>query len=115
LQPLVVDFVDTLVGGGRLGEKIIAEVEATEESGLVGRSIEELVPASSEAVVLAVQQATGALLVSPRGSLTISRGDILIVFGRERDIEAFARHGREKTADRRARAPLPKTTPLEPV
>ncbi|MDI6857293.1 MAG: hypothetical protein QME71_03145, partial [Dehalococcoidia bacterium] len=78
-------------------------------------SVEELVPASSEAVVLAIQQATGALLVSPRGSLTIGRGDILIVFGRERDIEVFARHGREKTAGGQVRPPLPKTTPPEPV
>lgn len=91
LQPLVVDFVDTLVGGGRLGEKIIAEVEATEESGLIGRSVGELVPASSEAVVLAVQRATGDLVVSPRDSVTVQKGDILIVVGYEADLEPLGR------------------------
>jgi voltage-gated potassium channel len=92
LQPLVVDFVDTLVEGGRLGEKIIAEVEVTEESGLAGRSVGELVPASSEAVVLAVQQATGELVVSPSGSVRVQKGDILVVVGKEEDLALLSQY-----------------------
>jgi voltage-gated potassium channel len=116
LQPLVVDFVDTLIGGGRLGEKIIAELEATEESGLIGRNVGELVPATSEAVVLAVQQATGELVVSPRGSVTVSKGDVLIVVGREPAIEAFTRFRGEKAApDERARAVPSRTADAKPL
>ena len=88
LQPLMVEFIDTLATG-RHGETILAEIEISEESGLAGRTIEDVMHACRESVVLGVQQATGAIQVGPRGSTTLAIGDRLIVLGEEAELEAI--------------------------
>ncbi|MDI6857295.1 MAG: hypothetical protein QME71_03155, partial [Dehalococcoidia bacterium] len=56
-------------------------------------SVEELVPASSEAVVLAIQRSTGDLVLGPSSSATVQKDDILIVVGYEADLEPLFRLG----------------------
>jgi voltage-gated potassium channel len=89
LQPLVVDFIDTLVTG-RHGEQILAELEASNESGLAGMTIEGCFQACPGATVIALQKASGAIQVGPRGSTVLELGDRLIVLGDEADLECLS-------------------------
>ena len=88
LQPLMGEFIDTLATG-RHEEQILAEIEISAESGLGGRTIEDVMQACREAVVLGVQQATGAIQVGPRGATPLEVGDRLIVLGDETELEAI--------------------------
>jgi len=88
LQPLVVEFIDTLARG-RQEEQILAEIDISEESGLGGRTIEDVMQSCQRAVVLGVQRATGAIQVGPRGDTRLKVGDRLIVLGEEAELEAI--------------------------
>ncbi len=88
LQPLVVEFIDVLVRG-RQEAQILAEIEISPESGLGGRTIEDVMHSSRGAVVLGVQRATGAIQVGPRGDTPLEVGDRLIVLGEEAELEAI--------------------------
>ncbi len=88
LQPLVVDFIDTLATGGH-EEQILAEIAISEESGLGGRTVEDVMQSCREAVVLGVQRASGTIQVSPRGGTKLEVGDRLIVMGEEGELEAI--------------------------
>ena len=88
LQPLMVEFIDTLATG-RHGETILAEIEISEGSGLAGRTIEDVMRSCRNATVLGVQQASGQTQVGPRGSQVLEVGDRLIVLGEEAELEAI--------------------------
>jgi len=88
LQPLMVEFIDTLATG-RHEEQILAEIEISEESGLGGRTIEDVMESCRGAVVMGVQRATGTIQVGPRGSTPLEVGDRLIVLGDETELEAI--------------------------
>ena len=88
LQPLMVEFIDTLATG-RHEEQILAEIEISAESGLGGRTIEDVMESCRGAVVLGVQRATGAIQVGPRGTISLEVGDRLIVLGDETELEAI--------------------------
>jgi len=88
LQPLVVEFIDTLARGGQ-EEEILAEIDISQESGLGGRTIEDVMQPCRGAVVLGVQRATGAIQVGPRGDTPLEVGDRLIVLGEEAELEAI--------------------------
>jgi voltage-gated potassium channel len=88
LQPLVVEFIDALARG-RQEEQILAEIEISEESGLGGRTIEDVMQSSRRAAVLGVQRASGAIQVGPRGNTPLEAGDRLIVLGEEGELEAI--------------------------
>jgi voltage-gated potassium channel len=93
LQPLVVDFVDTLVGGGGPGEHIIAEVVATQECGIAGCTLADVLRGTTNANILAIHRATGEIVVGPRDSEVVDIGDRLIVMGLESDLAALAGAG----------------------
>jgi Trk K+ transport system NAD-binding subunit len=84
----MVEFIDTLARGGQ-EEQILAEIEISEESGLGGRTLEDVMQPSSGAVVLGVQRASGAIQVGPRGNTLLDVGDRLIVLGEEPELEAI--------------------------
>jgi voltage-gated potassium channel len=88
LQPLVVEFIDTLARGLH-EEQILAEIEISQQSGLGGRTIEEVMHSCRGAVVLGVQRASGAIQVGPRGNTPLEVGDRLIVLGEETELEAI--------------------------
>ena len=85
LQPLVVDFIDTLATG-RHGEQILAELEVSQESGLPGMTIEGCFQACP-VTILALQKPSGAIHVSPRATTVLELGDRLMVLGYEADLE----------------------------
>jgi voltage-gated potassium channel len=88
LQPLVVEFIDTLASG-RQQEQILAEIEISQESGLGGRTIKDVMKSCRGAVVLGVQGASGTIQVGPRGDTPLAAGDRLIVLGEEASLEAI--------------------------
>jgi voltage-gated potassium channel len=90
LQPLVLEFMDTLATG-RQGEQILAELEVSRESGLAGRTIEECFRTSPSATILGLQKPSGAIQVGPRGTTILELGDRLMVLGNETDLEALSR------------------------
>ena len=92
LQPLVVDFIDTLATG-RHGEQILAELEVTEESNLAGQTIQECFRTCPGATILGLQKPTGAIQVGPRGTTTLELGDRLMVLGDEAELEAIGGPG----------------------
>jgi voltage-gated potassium channel len=92
LQPLVLDFIDTLATG-RHGEQILAELEVSEESGLAGHTIEECFRTCPSATILGLQKPTGAIQVGPRGTTILELGDRLMVLGDEADLEAIGGPG----------------------
>ncbi len=92
LQPLMVEFIDTLARGGH-EEQILAEIEISEESGLGGRTIEDVMQPCPGAVVLGVQRATGAIQVGPHSDTPLQVGDRLIVLGEEAELEAIRPRG----------------------
>jgi voltage-gated potassium channel len=107
LQPLVVDFIDTLAAG-RHGEQILAELEVSQESGLAGMTIEACFRACPGATVLALQKSSGTIQVGPRGNAILELGDRLIVLGYEAELEALS-----PAPSPRGR-PQPKGTALRP-
>jgi voltage-gated potassium channel len=88
LQPMVMDFIDTLTGG-RPDQRMIAEFEATPESGLVGRTLEDAIMSHADALVLAIQKSSGDTVVGPSHSSIFEPGDRVIVLGKEADLEAL--------------------------
>jgi voltage-gated potassium channel len=88
LQPLVLDFIDTLAAG-RHGEQILAELEVTEESGLAGLTIDGCFISCPGATVLALQKPTGPIHVGPRPTTVLEVGDRLMVLGDEEDLQAL--------------------------
>jgi len=92
LQPLVVDFIDTLATG-RHGEQILAELEVTEESNLADHTIEECFRTCPGATILGLQKPTGAIQVGPRPKTVLELGDRLMVLGDEAELEAISGPG----------------------
>lgn len=90
LQPLTVDFFDVLASG-RQGEQLLAELVVTEESGMAGQTVHDVLHRSSATSLLAIQHAEGELVVGPPDSHVIEQGDRLILLSNEPDIEALGR------------------------
>jgi voltage-gated potassium channel len=88
LQPLVLDFIDTLAAG-RHGEQILAEIAVTEESGLAGLTIDGCFINCPGATVLALQKPSGPIQVGPRPNTVLEVGDRLMVLGDEEDLAAL--------------------------
>ena len=90
LQPLMVDFVDTL-SRGRHGEQILVELEVAEDSCLAAVPVREVHSLCPSATILGIQKADGHLIVTPRGDEVLAVGDRLIVFGEEEELERLNR------------------------
>ncbi|MFQ6020001.1 MAG: potassium channel family protein, partial [Dehalococcoidia bacterium] len=86
LQPIVLDFFDTLA---TRGGQILAELEISVASGLGGQTIHAALHTCPSAVVLGLQRASGNIEVGPRADTTLAEGDRLIVMGDETELEAI--------------------------
>ena len=91
IQPNMVDFFETL-SVGRNAEQILAELEVTEDSGLLGLYVRHLVEESG-VTVLGVQRESGELIVGPREDVRLEMGDRLMLVGTERDIAEASTKG----------------------
>ena len=88
LQPMVVEFIETLTTGQE-GAQVLAEIEISEESGLAGRTIHDVLHACRTIVVLGLQRATGQMQVGPQADTTLEVGDKIIVMGEEEELETI--------------------------
>jgi voltage-gated potassium channel len=98
LQPNMVDFIDTLAVG-RHADRILAEIEVTEESGLFGLYIRHVLE-SSRVTILGLQRARGELIVGPREDVRLEMGDRLMVVGAEEDVAAASQSSGQATQAR---------------
>jgi len=90
LQPLMLDFVDTL-SRGRHGEQMLAELEVTEDSCLAAVPVKEVHSLCPSATILGIQKEDGRLIVTPRPDEVLAVGDRLMVFGEEEELERLSR------------------------
>ena len=88
LHPVVVEFIDTLATR-KDGAPVLAEMEVTEESGLRGRTIHDVLHALRSVIVLGLQRPSGELKVGPESDTVLEVGDRVIVMGQEADLEAI--------------------------
>ncbi len=84
IQPNIVDFMDTLAVG-RSADQILAEVQVTATSGLLGLYVRHLLE-SSRVTVLGIQRANGELIVGPREDVRVEEGVRIMVVGPEGDV-----------------------------
>jgi len=84
IQPNIVDFIDTLAVG-RGAEQILAEIQVTSNSGLLGLYVRHLLE-STRVTVLGIQRANGELLVGPRDDVRLEEGDRVMVVGPESEV-----------------------------
>jgi len=90
LQPLMVDFVDTL-SRGRHGEHILVELEVAEDSCLASGPVREVRDLCPSATILGIQKDDGQLIVTPRPDEVLAIGDRLMVYGEEEELERLNR------------------------
>ena len=88
LQPTVVELIDTLATG-REGERILAEIDVSPDSGLAGQTIDQVLAGSKTIVVLAVRRADGQVVVGPPLSEQLQPGDRVIVIGDDAELDAI--------------------------
>jgi voltage-gated potassium channel len=84
IQPNIVDFMDTLAVG-RSHDQILAEIEVTPDSGLLGLYVRHVMEAS-RVTILGIQRANGELVVGPREDVRLEEGDRLMVVGSEAEV-----------------------------
>ena len=90
LQPLMLDFVDTLARG-RHGGQMLAELEVTEDSCLAAVPVREVHSLCPSATILGIQKEDGRLIVTPRPDEVLAVWDRLMVFGEEEELERLNR------------------------
>ena len=88
LHPVVVEFIDTLATR-KDGAPVLAEMKVTDESGLRGRTIHDVLHTLRSVVVLGLQRPSGDLKVGPESDTVLEIGDRVIVMGQEGDLEAI--------------------------
>jgi voltage-gated potassium channel len=88
LHPIVVEFIDTLATR-RDGAPVLAEMEVTNEAGLPGRTIHDVLHTLRSVIVLGLQRPNGELIVGPESDTVLEIGDRVIVMGQEADLQAI--------------------------
>ncbi len=90
LQPLIVDFMETVASPDDQGERIFAELEVAAESQLAGKTLEHACLGTS-IVVLGIRSGEGgSMAVGPRGDTQLRPGDRLIVMGSPDELDELA-------------------------
>lgn len=88
LQPDVTDFLDVVMHDLEL-EVRMAEIEATEKRGYVGRTVDQLFAPEKAATTLVAVRRQGRFITNPPQDLRIEMGDILIVLGTDDHIRSL--------------------------
>lgn len=86
LQPTVVELIDTLATG-REGERILAEIDVSAESGLAGQTIETVLDKTQTIVVFGIRRMDGRVVVGPPPGEALELGDRVIVVGDDRELD----------------------------
>jgi len=91
LQPEVTDFLDVVMHDREL-EVRMAEIEATLQTGYVGKTVIELLTPNQPSTTLVAVRRHGRFITNPPGDLEIEIGDMLIVLGTDDHIRAMTAH-----------------------
>lgn len=92
-QPMMIDFIDSLVDRRGGHPEILAEVLVGEgATGLSGRMIADVFDHHATRV-LAVIRENGHLLAAPDGTVVLEPGDRLMLYGMQPEIERLAHEG----------------------
>lgn len=94
LQPIMADFIDIVPDAQ--GERILAEFNIDESSGLAGRQLSEALAGCRDVVVLAVRDAHGRMTVGPGASTRLALGDRLMLVGGEDELRRIGAVARPK-------------------
>ncbi|MCC6236375.1 MAG: TrkA family potassium uptake protein, partial [Dehalococcoidia bacterium] len=88
VQPLMVDFVDSLARQGASRQTLLAEfVIDGPTADLANRTLAEAFEGLQSCRVLAVERSGGELVVGPSGATNLQAGDRLIIHGSAADLE----------------------------
>jgi voltage-gated potassium channel len=88
VQPLMVDFLDSLSRQGAAKDTLLAEfVIEGETAQLAGRTLAQAFEGLQSCRVLGVERRGGELVVGPDGGTTLQPGDRLIIHGMAADLE----------------------------
>lgn len=88
VQPLMVDFVDSLARQGASKQTLLAEfVIEGDTADLANRTLAEAFEGLQSCRVLAVERSGGELVVGPSGGTSLQPGDRLIIHGAAADLE----------------------------
>jgi Trk K+ transport system NAD-binding subunit len=98
LQPMIVEFIDTLTTRPASRGHLLAElVVADEGAALSGHTIAEAFHhTNSRTRVLAIERPDCDLIVAPSGAEELRAGDRLMIFGEEGDLEALSVEGLQR-------------------
>jgi voltage-gated potassium channel len=100
IQPSIVDFIDTLAVG-RNSDQMLAEIEVSGDSSLLGMPIRHLRD-TSHCTILGVQRASGELIVGPQDDVRLDAGDRVMVVGHEADVAAASQPSAQARVARKA-------------
>lgn len=88
VQPLMVDFIDSLSRQGTRNHALLAEFVIEDETAhLAGRTLAQAFEGLQSCRVLAVERSNGDLVVGPDGATTLQPGDRLMIHGMAADLE----------------------------
>lgn len=88
IQPLAVELLEAAISGHE--EAILADVDVSTSSGLIGATIGDMLRGRTGVRVLARRTATGHLEIGPPDDTMLDESDRLILIGRESEIEAIS-------------------------
>jgi voltage-gated potassium channel len=89
MRPALVDVMETLHHGG--ADIAVEELVVPERSRVVGRTLASSgLLNTSGAQLLALRRADGTMHVNPASGLAIESGDLIVVLGSSRQLEATA-------------------------
>lgn len=87
VQPLMIDFLDSL-GRGATKERLLAEfVVEGDTAHLAGRTLAQAFEGLQSCRVLGVERRDGEFVVGPDGATTLREGDRLMIYGATTDLE----------------------------
>lgn len=90
-KPALVDFVDLISGQGKFHMQL-EQVDCTEETSLVGKTLKELhIRSQTGVMVLGTQHPDGKFELNPKVDMVIQSGEKLFVIGTKEQFEEFSR------------------------
>jgi len=90
VQPLVVDFIDSVTRHGGLENRMFAElVLADETAHLAGQSVAQVFGSLRTCRLLGVEREGAEFIVAPSGSTVLRAGDRLMLYGDVRELEGL--------------------------
>ncbi|MEZ4502568.1 MAG: potassium channel protein [Dehalococcoidia bacterium] len=90
VQPLVVDFIDSVTRHGGLENRMFAEIVLGDETAdLSGQSVAQVFGALRTCRLLGIERAGAEFIVAPAGNTQLRTGDRLMVYGDVHEMEGL--------------------------